>query len=143
MRAARRIGDEARQLPADHLDIAALDAYRRAVDERRETLEEGAAPEAAALLRGLIDRIEIRAKGRGRPPEVTSTAAWPISSRPRSGFSSRSGRRAMVAGDRCRRCAGSALPLLPIACRSPWSPGLDGRQAIEHAKVTCAKRRAR
>lgn len=49
----------------------ALDAYRRAVDELRETLEEGAAAEAVALLRGLVDRVEIRPKGRGRPPDVT------------------------------------------------------------------------
>lgn len=85
--------------------------------ELRETLDAGAAPEAVALLRGLVDRIEIRPAGRGRPPEITlygrlaELLATPI--RVLGPF--QTGRTA-VAGERYRRYAGSALPLLPIAC---------------------------
>jgi site-specific DNA recombinase len=61
-------GDD-RQL---ELHPGALASYTRAVDQLHEVLAgEGRAAEAAALIRNLVDRIEIRPAGAGRPPEIT------------------------------------------------------------------------
>jgi site-specific DNA recombinase len=51
----------------------AMEAYTRAVDDLAAALAAGGERQAgaAALIRRLVDKIEIRPMGRGRPPEVT------------------------------------------------------------------------
>ena len=54
------------------LHPAALELYASAVDDLRLALAgDGAAPEAIALMRQLVDRIVIQPAGAGRPPGIT------------------------------------------------------------------------
>ena len=114
-----RLEAELEALAADdklvELHPGAIEAYTRAVTALRESLEAGAshAAEAVALLRGLVDRIEIRPAGKGRPPGITlygrlaELLADPIRV---LGPVQKSA--TAVAGDRLRRFR----PEIPIAC---------------------------
>ncbi len=71
-----RLEHELAGLEADNriVDIhpGAIERYTRAIAALHDTLAAGSQheAEAVALLRGLVDRIDIRPAGRGRPPEI-------------------------------------------------------------------------
>lgn len=101
------------------LHPGAIEAFTRAASDLQTTLAGGAAhqAEAAAQIRRLVDRIEIKPEGRGRPPGVTLHGRLSeLLNLPGRAPGTTPSSRALVAGERLRRCRTPGQEPLVIAC---------------------------